>query len=58
MTLTLEQVFKEALDLPDDSKASLAERLVDILRATLSRNYSVSIWNSSRSDGPNFSPEP
>ncbi len=29
MHLTVEQVYKEALQLPDESKASLAERLVD-----------------------------
>jgi len=31
MAMNIEQVYKEALGLPDESKASLAERLVDYL---------------------------
>jgi hypothetical protein len=31
MSLTIDQIYNEALLLPDDSKASLAERLVEYL---------------------------
>lgn len=33
MSVTLEQLYRDALGLPDESKASLAERLVEYLAA-------------------------
>lgn len=33
MSMTTEQIYQEALQLPDESKASLAEQLVDYLES-------------------------
>jgi hypothetical protein len=33
MSMTAEQIYEEAIQLPDESKASLAERLVDYLES-------------------------
>lgn len=33
MSMTLEQIYQEAIQLPDESKASLAERLIEYLES-------------------------
>ncbi len=38
MQLTVDEVYNEAMQLPDDSKASLAERLVEYLETHTDRD--------------------
>ncbi len=38
MSLTIDQIYHEALLLPDESKASLAERLVEYLETHIDRD--------------------
>lgn len=38
MSLTIDQIYNEALLLPDESKASLAERLVEYLEIHIDRD--------------------
>lgn len=35
MSVTVDQIYEEALQLPDESKASLAERLVEYLETNI-----------------------